>query len=383
MRVHHPCAAHSPFFPGLLLNEVTMTGFWWHVQEKRQGGQRWGKRAGDAAPCAQIQLGYALVVVILILLLVSYLAADLAMQVRSELRAAHNVKVRLAGRFLALAGIETAVFRKVDKPIDALGTPYEHFVEGYPYEEYRPGRGRFRYYLVNESGKIDLNTFPRGLMELFLAYHGLDEEGIEVVIDSILDWRDPDDLHRLNGAETDYYQALDDPYIPRNGRFQDPAEFFLVRGTAALRNKFDPYEVFTVNNGRSRINFNSLTPQMLAFLTGGDAEKIALYRQMQEEKAGVRLTVADMQTILGPERYETLRPFLVPALKNAFFAVTAVGEAGYEPGDETGVEEAPGVGGDGGEEERERRHWPGVRIQVLYNWRGGAPRFLRWRESFS
>jgi len=322
--------------------------------------------------------GYALVVVILILLLVSYLAADLALQVRSELQASFNVKSRIAGRFLALAGIEAAVFRKVDKPIDAVGTPYEYFVEGYPYEEYRPGRGRFRYYLVTESGKIDLNTFPRGLMELFLAYHGLDEEGVAVVLDSLLDWRDPDDLHRLNGAETDFYQGLDDPYVPRNGRFQDPGEFFLVRGTAPLRGKFDPYEVFTVNNGRSRINFNSLTPQMLEFLTEGDEEKIALYRQLQEEKAGGRLTVADMQTILGPERYEALRAFLVPAIKSSFYAVTVVGEAGFDPEGEAAAD--AGREGDGA---AAGRHWPGMRIQVLYIWRGGKPRFLRWRESFS
>ncbi len=347
----------------------------------RAGGTaRRGRRPGGRRHPS----GYALVVVVLVLLLVSYLAADLGMQVRSELRAAHNVKVRIAGRFLALAGIEAAVFRKVDRPVDAVDTPYEHFVEGYPYEEYRPGRGRFRYYLVNESGKIDLNTFPRGLMELFLSYHGLDEEGIGVVIDSILDWRDADDLHRLNGAETEYYQGLDDPYIPRNGRFQDPAEFFLVRGTASLRHRFDPYEVFTVHNGRSRINFNSLTPQMLDFLVEGDADKIALYRQIQEEKAGLRLTVADMQTILGPERYQVLRPFLVPALKNAFFAVTAVGEAGYVPeGEAEGEAVSPAPGGGDGDLGEEGRHWPGVRIQVLYNWRGGAPRFLRWRESFS
>jgi len=312
-------------------------------------------------------------VVILILLLVSYLAANLALQVRSELQASFNVKERLAGRFLAMAGIQTAIFRKVDRPIDSIDTPYEKFLEGYPYEEYRPGRGRFRYYLVSESGKIDLNTFPRGLMELFLAYHGLDEEAIEVVIDSLLDWRDPDDLHRLNGAETDYYQGLDDPYIPRNGRIQDPAEFFLVRGTEPLRGTFDPYEVFTVNNGRSRINFNSLTPAMLEFLADGDAEKIALYRQFQEEKEGTRLTVADMQTILGPERYEVLRPFVVPSINNKFYSVHAVGEAGYEPPAEEDVEG----------EEPARRHWPGVRIQVLYQWRGGAPYFLRWRESFS
>ena len=47
--------------------------------------------------------GFALVVVILVLLLASFLASQLTMQTREELQVAHNIKMRTTGHFLAEA----------------------------------------------------------------------------------------------------------------------------------------------------------------------------------------------------------------------------------------------------------------------------------------
>jgi len=325
--------------------------------------------------------GFALVVVILILLLASVLVANLVLQVRGELRVAQNVKDRTVGRFLAEGGVQLAIFRKQDRVQNGEGTEYERFIEGFPYETSLAGKGRIRYYLVNESGKIDLNTVPRELLEQFLLYKGLDVEDVDIVYDSLLDWRDPDDLHRLNGAERDYYQSLADPYIPRDGMIQDASEFFLLRGTEKLRGTFDPVTVFTVYNSRSRINFNSLTLEMLDFLVEGDKEKITAYRQRLEEivassDLGVqRLTAVDAQNILGPERFLLLQPFLVFSSNNRYYYVEAVGEAGYMPPEERDQTD--------GEDQEIEKHWPGTKIEVLYQWQNNSPKFLLWKERFS
>lgn len=316
------------------------------------------------------QRGYALVVVILVLLMVSYLSADLGLNVRTELKVATNVKERTEGRFLARAGLVMAQFRRADTPQNSIGTPYEKFLEGYPYEEHLSEKGRFRYVLVSESGKIDLNRFPEELMRLFLAYHGIDENDAAVILDSLQDWRDPDDLHRLNGAESDYYETLDDPYIPRNGRIGDPAEFFLIKGTEPLRGKFNPYAVFTVYNNKSQINFNSMTPEMLEFVAGGDQEIIDAYRQAQEEMPGRLFNIIDMQNILGTERYSQMRLFVAPAgTTTNYYYIEAIGEPGYRQ------EEV----GDG----QAQRHWPGLRIEAIYQWQGNKAKYLFWKESFS
>ncbi|MFC1758520.1 hypothetical protein ACFL2H_07095 [Planctomycetota bacterium] len=50
------------------------------------------------------------------------------------------------------------------------------------------------------------------------------------VADAILDYLDEDDEPRDNGAEFDYYAALDPPYAPKNGPLETIEEMLLVRG---------------------------------------------------------------------------------------------------------------------------------------------------------
>ena len=45
-----------------------------------------------------------------------------------------------------------------------------------------------------------------------------------------MDWRDPDDFYRLNGAENDYYHSLSEPYECKNGDLDTIEELLLVRG---------------------------------------------------------------------------------------------------------------------------------------------------------
>jgi DNA uptake protein ComE-like DNA-binding protein len=50
------------------------------------------------------------------------------------------------------------------------------------------------------------------------------------IIDAILDWLDPDDIARPNGAEREYYAGLSPPYAPKNGPFETVEELLLVKG---------------------------------------------------------------------------------------------------------------------------------------------------------
>ena len=52
----------------------------------------------------------------------------------------------------------------------------------------------------------------------------------DTVADSILDWRDANREHRLNGAEEDYYRGLDPPYSAKDGPLDVLEELLLVRG---------------------------------------------------------------------------------------------------------------------------------------------------------
>ncbi|MDT8336094.1 MAG: type II secretion system protein GspK, partial [Desulfurivibrionaceae bacterium] len=226
-------------------------------------------------------------------------------------------------------------------------------------------------YAVSESGKIDLNRASIDLIREFLVFKGLEPEEVDIVIDSLLDWRDNDDLHRINGAERDYYQGLENPYIPRNGRIEDPAEFFLIRGTEPLRGKFDPYAVFTVDNNSSKININELSPEMLDFVVGGNEEFAERFREEQESAPHGRLTRARLKAITGDV---SLNNQMIESTNvSRYYSIVA---HGY-PGDFVPENvESEDDGADGSTEQR-----PATRIRVLVNIVKGL-QYHSWREQY-
>ncbi len=303
------------------------------------------------------QEGFALLVVIVVLLLASFLASQLILLVRTELQISHNIKSRVSGHFLATAGVNLGLFRLLDKTMDTpsgLG-PQEDwenkFYEGYEYEVFLP-KGKVVYSVSSETGKIDLNRSKDGLLRLFLEYklgEGQQEQ-IDTIMDSLLDWRDSDDMHRLNGAESEYYTNLPDPYIARNGVIAEPAEFFLIQGTDVLHGEFSAAEIFTVHNTTGKINFNSLTPAMLDFVTGGNQGAVEAYREAKKEFEG-RISSSVAAEIVGYERFALLQPYLTYSTgRNKYYYIVGVGYADVEKeGEEatldslTPPKEAPGT----------------------------------------
>jgi hypothetical protein len=52
----------------------------------------------------------------------------------------------------------------------------------------------------------------------------------DTVVDSILDWRDKNREHHLNGAEEEFYRGLDEPYSCKDGPIDVVEELLLVKG---------------------------------------------------------------------------------------------------------------------------------------------------------
>ena len=315
------------------------------------------------------QQGFALVVVIVIMLLISFLAAQLILSVRTELRVAFNAKTQAAELCLAEGGVNLGLFRLLDKPVEYINEDYEKFLEGYQYNTFLE-TGLLSYYVVNESGKLDLNKLNKPLLELFLEYMKIEPDQREVIIDSLLDWEDSDDLHRINGAELDTYQALDDPYIPRNGKIMDPSEFFLVYGTAPLAGRFKANEIFTVHNDTGLINFNSLAPMMLDFLTEGDEAKIKAYHEAQELYGN--LTQEQARQILGDERFDQCSAGLTYSSgNNRYYSIIARGEAGVDA-------EALAA-----RESGSNKKTAAVEVRALFELRGTKVNYFAWEEGWS
>ena len=66
---------------------------------------------------------------------------------------------------------------------------------------------------------VEFDLLTDRQLQAVLDESGVDMDEAAAIADSIMDWRDSNDLHMLNGAEEDYYQDLDAPYSCKDGKF--------------------------------------------------------------------------------------------------------------------------------------------------------------------
>lgn len=68
------------------------------------------------------------------------------------------------------------------------------------------------------------------VMQQALILVGADANQIADIISSIQDWIDPDNDTRMGGAESEYYQGMDPPYVAKNGPIDDLSELLMIKG---------------------------------------------------------------------------------------------------------------------------------------------------------
>ena len=229
--------------------------------------------------------GFALVAVLLVLALVGTAGAEFAFSMRVEARAARAYKESITATHLAEAALAQAM-REIaaDAAWVALAedgdltfyTRYRLPLPRLPRVRVPFGPGRFSYRLSDEEGRLNLNTPPERMDRLLQAL-GLDKSARDVIADSLQDWRDPNEEHRLNGAESeDYYLKLPVPYRSRNANLESVAELLQIRGVTprlfygdeSTRGLVDLVTVKTPG----RININTASPAVLRALGLADVE---------------------------------------------------------------------------------------------------------------
>ncbi len=89
--------------------------------------------------------------------------------------------------------------------------------------------------VIDMERKINLSSIFEGNIEVFqraLQSIGVDATEINPISDAYLDWIDPDEGNRINGAESEYYLSAipGKPYYSKNGRIDDISELLLIKG---------------------------------------------------------------------------------------------------------------------------------------------------------
>jgi general secretion pathway protein K len=151
-----------------------------------------------------------------------------------EVAAARNAQSLEAAYFAARAGIAETIYRLIQKRFAPAVNRPELEETPDPLDlgiatGQLPG-GSYQVDIQDESGKVNVNTVQEEQLRRLVEASGIQKPDSDIITDSILDWRDPDSLHRINGAEDDYYQSLNPPYKAKNSKIDTVEELLLIRG---------------------------------------------------------------------------------------------------------------------------------------------------------
>jgi general secretion pathway protein K len=263
--------------------------------------------------------GMALIIVLWVLALLSVLALEFCFTMRTELNITRNYKEKGQLYYYAQGGIQRGIAeliyqsdsaihqrRTTQKVVEATDFEKEWKCDGTPYPiSFQYGEAEVK--VRSEAGRINLNQAPDPLLKKVIKYFVEIGEERDVIVDSVLDWRDPDDFHRVNGAENDYYRSLPEPYDCKNGNFDSVEELLLVRGVnselfygkkrKSEEEKDSPVvglkDVFTVFSTSAQLDINTAPVEVLMVLFGIPhdlAKRIVEAREERPFRADARHT---------------------------------------------------------------------------------------------
>jgi len=249
--------------------------------------------------------GVALLLVLWIFMILGVIAMDFARYMRDDAMASVNFAEETRGYYVALAGMNRAIFdmQRTSPEAKAAGGEAEQEradEEGPivpPDGEWHEGDfagGRWSVRMVDEASRISLNRAPEPLIRAVVtnlvrggnATTGVDRRTADTaatITDSILDWRDPDNMVRPHGAESGFYLKRRQPYRAKNGFFDSPEELLLVRGVTpalfyggeGMPGLRDIFSVYTRRENGGVLNVRTVAAPVLQVLLGIDPDEAA------------------------------------------------------------------------------------------------------------
>ncbi len=181
------------------------------------------------------QHGIALVLVLWALLLLTIVTGSFSLMARMDRLEANTLLSGTQARLSAEAAINLAVLALRD-PADetrmrADGRLYQQEIDGVLLEVSA----------IDERGKLDINATDELTLANLFTGHGMELDAAELLAAAVMDWRDEDELERVNGAEEDAYIAAGLEIGPANRPFMMTEELLQVIGMEyELYRKLEP-----------------------------------------------------------------------------------------------------------------------------------------------
>lgn len=168
--------------------------------------------------------GIALISVLLIFAILSWVMSFFIAQTRHQLQMMELIQQRILAEIEADSKVEELI--------------YLHLTESYKDND---AYGQWNYYgkevrfsdeltftFQDTQGKLNINNLNKGVLAKLLNNLELSSLEAQSFIDCIDDWEDADSLKRLNGGERDHYVSNSNLTLPRNDKIQSLSELTLI-----------------------------------------------------------------------------------------------------------------------------------------------------------
>jgi hypothetical protein len=200
--------------------------------------------------------GSVLIVALWTLMILALLVVSMAFDIRVEAEIASHIRKRTKAQYLAQAGVEWAkvvmtkevdtgetgelrVGPKDDELLVQLAHRFQHLGMGFTGQRHQLGEGHFELSILPEPRRWNINILAaqaatdesaRCILEELLDQAEVPPELHDELIDTLIDWIDGDDLHRVNGAESDDPFYKERGYKVKNGPLETVDELRLIKG---------------------------------------------------------------------------------------------------------------------------------------------------------
>jgi general secretion pathway protein K len=268
--------------------------------------------------------GAAIMLAMWALFLLSAMVISWALDIDTRLTISGNANRIIEATAMASSGVEIAFHRDV-KP----GSP---LLKG----GLAPGQS-FEARITGESGRLDLNKLlvgenpvRREVLRKYLEIKGVDLNERDHMIDCLLDWVDPENLVRINGAE-------EEPgYQPANKPLMSLEEVKRIRGWEEFTSRPDWDVDLTLHSGNGLIDINWASRDVLLALPGVDEIRVDQFlsiRRGLDQLEGTEDDVnfkdpRDLQIALGigPDQFNQLASLIT--YTDTVLRVTSIGKSG-------------------------------------------------------
>ncbi len=291
--------------------------------------------------------GAALMLALWALFLLSAIIITWTLDVDARISLSGNATRALEAEAMACSGSEVALH-----PVVKSGTPALQGRIG----DHQSYSAR----ITGEGGRLNVNWLVSGenpqrleLLRKFLESRGIDLNERDHMIDCLLDWVDPDNLVRLNGAETD------ENYKPANRLLTRLDELKKVKGWKEFTSVPGWEDYFTVNSS-GPIDLLWASRDILIALPGMTPEIVDRFLKIRQGEDGIDGTeddppfksLDDISAALGfsPEQFKQLAGLV--SFRDPVQRVVSVGKSG----DVTRV------------------------VQIVFRKTGAVPQIITWKE---